>query len=74
MVQNESKREKFVRLAESRTQKAVDAIENIKSLSDPRNYDFDDKDIVKIIRALKEAVSIVENSFKAREKKTFTLS
>ena len=74
MVQNESKREKFVRLAESRTQKVVDAIENIKSLSDPRNYDFDDKDIVKIIRALKEAVSIVENSFKAREKKTFTLS
>ncbi len=69
----ETKREKFVRLAESRTDKAVQAIENIVSLSNPRSYDYNDNDIKKILGALREATNEVQLAFKSKEKKSFKL-
>ena len=69
----ESKRDKFIRLAESRTIKAVQAIENIVSLSNPRSYEYDDNDIKKILYALREATNEVQDSFKSKEKKSFKL-
>ena len=69
----ETKREKFVRLAESRTLKAVQAIENIVSLSNPRSYDYDENDIKKILGALREATNEVQDAFKSKEKKIFKL-
>ena len=36
----ENKRQKFIRLAELRTEKAVLAIENLIALSNQRNYDY----------------------------------
>jgi len=69
----ESKRDKFIRLAESRTIKAVQSIENIVSLSNPRSYEYDDNDIKKILHALKEATNEVQDSFKSKEKKCFKL-
>ena len=72
---NENKREKFVRLAELRTEKAVLAIENIIGLSNPRNYDYNTKDVGLIIKALKDSVNAVSNSFsKSKEKKQFKIS
>ena len=70
---DESNRDKFIRLAESRTAKAVSAIENLASLANPRSYEYSDKDINQILKALKDAVSMVENSFKTKEKKIFKL-
>ena len=69
----ESKRDKFIRLAESRTIKAVQAIENIVSLSNPKSYEYDDNDIKKILHALREATNEVQGSFKSKEKKNFKL-
>jgi len=69
----ESKRDKFIRLAESRTIKAVQAIENIVSLSNPKSYEYDDNDIKKILYALREATNEVQGSFKSKEKKNFKL-
>ncbi|MCW9033718.1 MAG: hypothetical protein OQJ97_05810 [Rhodospirillales bacterium] len=57
------KREKFVKLAEGRTQSALTALRKIGNLSNKRAYDYTDADIKKIIRALKEAVSDVERKF-----------
>ena len=71
--QDEDPRTKFVRLAESRTEKAVSAIENIASLANPRSYQYNDKDIQQIMSALNEAVKMVQNSFKSKEKKEFKL-
>ena len=59
----EDKREKFVRLAEGRTQSALDAIRKLGNLSNRRAYTYDDADIRKIIKALKEATSEVERKF-----------
>ena len=71
----ENKRQKFVRLAEARTDKAVLAIENLIGLSNPRNYEYDSNDVDLIVKALKNAVNAVSNSFsKSKEKKQFKIS
>lgn len=58
------KREAFIKLAEGRTNKAIDCIRKIGSLSNRGNYSYDNMQVNKIIAALKEAVSSVENQFK----------
>ncbi len=71
----ENKRQKFVRLAELRTDKAVLAIENLIGLSNPRNYEYNSNDVDLIVKALKNAVNAVSNSFsKSKEKKQFKIS
>ncbi|GFZ93989.1 hypothetical protein GCM10019071_25320 [Sphingobium fuliginis] len=52
-----------MRLAEGRTQIALDAIRKLGNLSNRRAYEFSDTDIRKISKALKEAVSDLEKRF-----------
>lgn len=63
MARNSTKRENFVRLAEGRTQSALNAIRKLGNLSNKRAYEYNDADVRKIIRALKEAISDVERKF-----------
>jgi hypothetical protein len=63
MPPENEKRIKFIKLAEGRTQAALSAIRKIGNLSNRRSYEFDDADIRKIVRALKEAVGEVERRF-----------
>ena len=70
------KREKFVKLAEGRTQLALDAIRKIGNLSNRRAYEFDEADVRKITKALREAASELERKFgstAAAEKDSFKL-
>ena len=70
----ENKRQKFIRLAELRTEKAVIAIENLFGLSNTRNYDYNSKDVDKILKALKDSINVVSSSFsKSKEKKKFKI-
>lgn len=57
------KREKFVKLAEGRTSSALAAIRKLGNLSNRRAYEFDDADVKKIIKALRDAVSELEGKF-----------
>lgn len=57
------KRAKFRALAEARTNKALDAIARIGNLSNRQIYEFEDAEVRKIIRALRDAVSAVEGRF-----------
>ena len=71
----ENKRQKFVRLAELRTEKAVLAIENLIGLSNSRNYDYNTKDVDLIIKALKNSINAVSSSFsKSKERKKFKIN
>lgn len=63
MAAKNVKREKFVRLAEGRTQLALDAIRKIGNLSNSRAYEFTDADVKVIIKALREATADVERKF-----------
>lgn len=59
------KRAKFRELAEARTNKAIEAITRIGNLSNRQIYEYDEAEVKKIVKALREAVSSVENRFEA---------
>jgi len=63
MAIESEKRRKFKALAESRTTKALEAIGRIGNLSNRQAYEFDDVDIRKIAKALRDAVALVEARF-----------
>jgi hypothetical protein len=59
----QGKREKFRHLAENRTNNALIAIGRIGNLSNRQLYEFDESEVRKIVKALKDAVSEVEARF-----------
>jgi hypothetical protein len=63
MKDDNAKRAKFVKLAEGRTQAALTAIRKIGNLANRRSYQFDDADVRKIMKVLKEAISETERKF-----------
>ena len=56
-----SKREKFIKLAESRTVNAIKAIRIIGKLGNPNAYEYDDSDVKKIAKALNDEVEAMRN-------------
>lgn len=63
MKEDNEKRKKFVKLAEGRVQAALTAIRKIGNLSNRRSYQFDEADLRKIIKALKDAIAETERKF-----------
>jgi hypothetical protein len=63
VLEPNQKRAKFVKFAEGRTQAALSAIRKIGHLSNRRSYEWDDADIRKISKALKDAIAEVERRF-----------
>ena len=64
------KHEKFKRLAESRTNKALDAIARIGNLSNRSLYEWEDAEVRKILKALRDAVAEVDSKFAAPKGKS----
>lgn len=60
-----AKREKFVKLAESRTVNAIKAIRIIGKLGNRNAYDYDDADVRKIVKALNDEIEALKNRMKA---------
>lgn len=60
------KRENFVRLAEARVSRALDSIRVIGNLSNRSNYEYDDKDVKKIIKILQDEVTKVKIKLEAK--------
>ena len=52
----ETKAERFVRLGQTRTAKALDAISNIGGLSNKGNYEYTEEQAHKILKALEAEV------------------
>lgn len=72
----ETKREKFVRLAQSRTNKALDAIAMLGGLSSPTNYEYTEEDWKAIFTALEGEMTKLQNRVKnptATNESGFTL-
>ena len=65
------KRANFVRLAEGRTQLALDAIRKIGNLSNSRAYEYTDADVKLIIKALRDATADIERKFNSSTGETF---
>ena len=68
-MRSQEKREKFIRLAEARVSKAMQAIRVVGNLSNRTNYDFTDDDIKKISRALNAEIDAMQARFKNADSK-----
>jgi hypothetical protein len=64
------KHQRFRTLAESRTNKALQAIARIGNLSNRQIYEFEEPEVRKIVRVLRDAVSLVESRFESPRGKT----
>lgn len=62
-LKGRSKKERFRALAEARTNKAIEAVLRIGNLSNRQIYEYDEAEVRKIVRALKDAISTVEGRF-----------
>lgn len=72
----ESKHQRFVRLAEARTNKIIATLHLLGNCSSPSVYDYSEADVNKIFHAIKEATADAENRFrkKGSGNRRFTLS
>lgn len=64
---NETKRDKFVRLAESRTNKIIDTLELLGNCSNTTAYEYTQKDVTQIFQAIEEAVKEAKKKFAAKD-------
>jgi hypothetical protein len=63
MSDEDKKHLKFRELAEKRTNKALEAIRLIGNLSNRQTYAYEEGEVRKVVKALREAVSEVESRF-----------
>jgi len=63
MAQNESKRERFVRLAEARVNKILEMLRLLGNCSSKGNYEYTEADIKKIFNALEHELKITKSRF-----------
>ncbi len=69
----ETKRDRFVRVAERRTNAILEKIRVLGNCSNKSMYEFDDDDITRIFRAIREALKETELQFKQKSNKQFHL-
>ena len=68
----ETKREKFVRLAENRTNKILNMIQLLGNLSSPGTYEYSQQDVEKIFSAIENATKEAKKRFNKVEAKNTT--
>ena len=59
----ETKRDRFVRLAEARTNKIIDMIRLLGNCANKANYDYTDADVQKIFNALEKEIKLAKPKF-----------
>lgn len=71
----ESKRERFVRIAESRTNRILDQLKLLGNCANKHNYDYTDEDVKKIFSAIEKEVKAAKGKFNGQdaESRRFTL-
>ena len=63
----ETKRDKFVRLAEARTNKIIDMVRLLGNCSNKANYDYTDADVQKIFNALEKEIKLAKTKLSLNE-------
>ena len=64
-TKKESKREKFVRMAEARTIKIISMVRLLGNCSNRLAYEYSEKDVNKIFSAIEAAVADAKKRFKS---------
>ena len=63
----ESKREKFVRIAEARTNKIMDMIQLLGNCSNQNQYEYSQKDVNKIFNAIQNELDEAKKRFSKQD-------
>lgn len=63
MAERETKRERFIRIAEARTNKIIDMIKLLGNCSSTSNYEYTDEDVRKIFGAIEREMRNVKARF-----------
>lgn len=63
----ESKREKFVRIAEARTNKIIDMIQLLGNCSNQNQYEYSQKDVNKIFNAIQNELDEAKKRFSKQD-------
>ena len=64
----ESKRDRFKRLAESRTTKILHDLNLLSNLANKRNYDYELEQVNQIFNAIEKQLKFTRNSFSENDK------
>ena len=64
----ETKREKFVRLAEARTNKIIESIRLLGNCSNRSNYSYSEEDVKKIFSAIESELKIAKQRYNTKSK------
>jgi len=72
-MKEETKNDKFKRLAENRVNNALKYIDLLGNLANKSNYDYSENEYKKIIRTLRKSVDKLEGKFEASNKQRFKL-
>ena len=59
----ETKRDKFIRIAEARTNKIIDMIQLLGNCSNKSTYDYSDKDVAEIFNAIEKEIKLAKMKF-----------
>lgn len=65
----ETKHEKFVRVAESRTNKIIDMIRLLSNCSSTATYEYTDADVKKIFTAIEQELRICKSNYQETSNK-----
>lgn len=65
----ESKRERFKRIAENRTNKIINMIDLLGNCSNKNNYEYTDEDIKNIFNAIENSIKISKMKFIEKQEK-----
>ena len=66
-MEKETNRERFVRIAEARTQKIIDTIRLLGNCSNPYAYEYTQKDIEKIFSAIETELKSAKGKFSSND-------
>ncbi|ARJ21002.1 hypothetical protein [Bacillus mycoides] len=69
MPKEETKRERFKRIAESRTNKIINMMELLGNCSNTHNYEYTSDDAKKIIKAIENELQLLKNKFDVNNQK-----
>ncbi len=64
------KRDRFKNVAGKRVQKVLDTIDSLAKCANKNNYEYDEEDVSKMMRVLKDKVKILEMAYTSNTKST----
>lgn len=62
-AKKETKHDRFIRIAENRTNKIIDTIRLLGNLSNRANYDYTEEDLKKIFLSIERELKAVKSKF-----------